>query len=116
MKQYMLLFRLDILSKDAQPNEKEMKVYMTQWMEWINWISEQGLLAEGGNHLMYTGKLLRPGNTVQDLPYSANKESIAGYILINAKNLVDATRIAKKCPILNGGPQNSVEIRETAKT
>ncbi|MBL7777896.1 MAG: hypothetical protein JNK66_06280 [Chitinophagales bacterium] len=38
---------------------------------------------------------------------------IAGYIIILAKNLDEATKIAKKCPILNG-QNTSVEIRETA--
>lgn len=114
MKQYILLFRLDILSKDAQPNQEEMSVYMNQWMEWLNWISEKGQLAEGGNHLQYSGKVLRPGKVVQDLPYSSNKESVAGYIIIQAKNMNDAVKIAEKCPILNGSDKNSVEIRETA--
>ncbi|MBL7931017.1 MAG: transcription initiation protein [Bacteroidia bacterium] len=115
MKQYMLLFRLDILNKDAQPSKSEMKVYMTQWMEWLNWIAEKGQLAEGGNHLQYSGRVLKPGKVVRDIPYSSNKESVAGYILINAKNLDDATRLAEKCPILNGSDKNSVEIRETAR-
>lgn len=39
---------------------------------------------------------------------------LSGYIIILAKNLGEATKIARKCLILNG--QNaSLEIRETAK-
>src|SRR5690242_9556339 len=115
MKQYMLLFRLDILTKESQLSQEEMNIYMKQWMDWINWISEKGQLAEGGNHLQYSGKVLRPGKVIQDLPYSSNKESVAGYILVQANDMKEAVKIAEKCPILNGGPQNSVEIRETAR-
>jgi hypothetical protein len=46
-------------------------------------------------------------------PYVLNKESIAGYIIILAKDMEDATSIAKKCPILQG-EGTSVEVRETA--
>ncbi len=114
MKTYMLIFRLDILSKEAQPDQKQMETYMQQWMQWMSGIEEKGLLAEGGNHLQYSGKVLRPGKVVQDLPYAANAESIAGYILIHANNMDEAVGIAEKCPILNGSDKNSVEIRETA--
>ena len=87
---------------------------MQQWGEWIHEISEKGQLAEGGNHLQYSGKVLRPKSVVSDTPYVANSESIAGYILILAKDMEAAVLIAEKCPILNGGEQNSVEIREVA--
>jgi hypothetical protein len=114
MKKYLLVFRLDILSKEAQPTPEQMEGFMQQWTKWINEISEKGQLAEGGNHLQYSGKVLRPKNGVSNTPYVANSESIAGYILILAKDLEAATLIAEKCPILNGGDQNSVEIREVA--
>lgn len=114
MKKYMLLFRLDILTKEAQPTGKEMNVYMQQWMQWLNEISEKGQLAEGGNHLQYSGKVLKPNNVIIDTPYVANSESVAGYILILAKDMKDAMLLAKKCPILNGSDKNSVEIRGLA--
>lgn len=114
MKEYILIFRLDILNKEAQPTEVQMKEYMQQWMEWLNEISEKGQLAQGGNHLQYSGKVIRPGKQISDIPYVANSESIAGYIIIFAKDMDDAISIAEKCPILNGGDKNSVEIRETA--
>ena len=114
MKEYTLLFRLDILTPEAQPSEEQMKQFMAQWMEWLKDIAGKGQLANGGNHLQYTGKVIRPGNVIDNKPYAANGESIAGYIIIRADNMDDATRIAEKCPILNGGNKNSVEIRETA--
>ncbi len=113
MKTYALFFRMDILTKSAQPTPQQMKSYMLQWGEWINGISEKGQLLSGGNHFKYSGKVLRPKNVITDTPYVANKESVAGYILILAKDMKGAVSIAKKCPILNG-EGTSVEVRETA--
>lgn len=50
---------------------------------------------------------------VVETPHIANNNSIAGYIIVLTENLDEASKIAKKCPILNG-QNTSVEIRETA--
>ena len=113
MKEFVLIFRMDLLTKDVQPSREQMKVYMENWMEWINDISAKGKLANGGNHFLPTGKLIRPRHEMIDSPYVANKESVAGYIIILAKDFDDAVLIAKECPILQG-EGTSVEIRETA--
>jgi hypothetical protein len=113
MKEYVLIFRMDITTRGAQPSPEQMKLYMVQWMEWIGDISSQGKLADGGNHLSQAGKVLRKGNAVSEKPYTKNRESVAGYIIIYAKSITDAVRIARKCPILEG-EGTSVEVRETA--
>jgi hypothetical protein len=59
------------------------------------------------------GKVLRANNVIVTEPYISDKESVAGYIIILAKDIDDAIRIAQKCPILHG-EGTSVEIRETA--
>jgi hypothetical protein len=113
MKEYALIFRMDILTKEAQPTPEQMKEYMQQWMKWINAIAATNQLVNGGNHFKYSGKVIRPKNKISNEPYVASKESIAGYILISAKNMSGAMALAKKCPILNG-KGTSVEVRETA--
>jgi len=113
MKEFVLLFRMDITSREAQPSEEQMKIYMEQWMKWVNEISKNGKLANGGNHFSKNGKVLKPNSTVTDGPYTVNKESVAGYLIILAKDIDDAVLVAKKCPILQG-EGTSVEIRETA--
>lgn len=112
MKEYVLLFRMDISSAEAKPTEAQMQVYMQQWMAWINDIQLKGQLADGGNHFAESGKVLRPGGVIEDGPYTANKESVAGYIIILAKDVDSALSIAQKCPILQG-EGTSVEVRET---
>lgn len=113
MKEYVLLFRMDITTESAQPDAKQMQGYMASWMQWIDGIAAKGQLAEGGHHFSRSGKLLRPKNKIDDGPYAANKESVAGYIIIRAKSMKDAVSIARECPILEG-EGTSVEVRETA--
>lgn len=112
MKKFALIFRMNITDEEALPTPDQMKVYMKDWMEWTDYISSQGRLAGGGNHFSYsTGKVIRPQNVITDGPYTKDKESIAGYILITAENIDGAVLIAKKCPILFG-EGTSVEVRE----
>ena len=113
MKDYVLMFRMDITTAQAQPSPEQMKVYMEQWTNWVNGISSGGRLADGGNHFSRGGKVLKPHNTITDGPYTANRESVAGYLVIHAKDMNDAVGIAEKCPIL-AGEGTSVEVRETA--
>lgn len=113
MKEYVLFFRMDITSPGAQPTQEQMQQYMAAWMEWVNGISAEGRLAEGGNHLLTTGKVLYPKHETRTGPYTKDKESVAGYLIILAEDESDAIRIAQKCPILSG-EGTSVEIRQTA--
>lgn len=113
MKEFVLLFRMDITTPEAQPTPEQMEVYMMDWMEWINDISAHGQLADGGNHLSNRGVVLRSNNSINHEPYTSNNESVSGYIIILAKNMKEAISIAQKCPILMG-EGTSVEVRETA--
>lgn len=103
---------MNILDEAAQPTAEQMEMYMQQWMAWLNEISDKGQLADGGNHFSRQGRVLRPHNRVSELPYQAEEQSVAGYILVLANDINDATELAQKCPILNGN-NTSVEIRET---
>ncbi len=113
MKEFVLLFRMDLTNKAAQPSKKQMEAYMQQWMSWINEIAGNDQLADGGNHFSGQGRVLKPNNEITETPHIADNNSITGYIIVLAKNLDEATKIAKKCPILKG-QNTSVEIRETA--
>jgi len=113
MKEFVLLFRMDITNQEAQPTQKQMEIYMEQWMIWINDIANNNQLAGGGNHFSKQGRVLQSNNEIIESPYIANDNAIAGYIIVLAQNLDEATTIAKQCPILKGN-NTSVEIRETA--
>ncbi len=78
-----------------------------------NQIAENKQLADGGNHFSRQERVLKPNNEVVETPHISDNNSVAGYIIVLAKNLDETTKIAKKCPILNG-QNTSVEIREIA--
>ncbi len=113
MRQFALIFRMDLTTREAQPSKAEMDVYMQQWVEWIHEISSKGQLSEGGNHFSRRGTVLKGKNDISDGPFMDGNTSVAGYIIILAENLGGAIDIARKCPILNG-ENTSVEIREIA--
>jgi hypothetical protein len=110
MEEYILLMRLDILTKEAQPSPEQMQIYMQQYQDWVGGIAAQGKF-NGGTGLSTEGKVCGFNNIITDGPYVEIKESIAGFITIKASDFEDATRIAAACPILNG-EGNTVEVRK----
>lgn len=110
MEEYLILMRLDLLTKDAQPSPEQMQEYMKQYHDWVAGIVAEGKFA-GGKGLSTEGKVLKARNIVTDGPYAETKESLAGFIMIRAKSFDDAVRLASQCPILNG-EGNSVEVRK----
>jgi hypothetical protein len=112
MNIFLFIFRMN-LQPGAQPDTTQMKTYMAQWTQWIGDMENAGQLAPGGNHLSARGKVLYSDGRTQPTPFIEDGTSVAGYILIHAKSIDEATIIAEKCPLLNG-KNTSVEIRATA--
>jgi hypothetical protein len=110
MPEFVLLFRMDILTKEAQPSAEQMKLYMEDWDRWVGGIAALDKIT-GGHHLSTDGRVVRAGNAVDDGPYAVNRESVAGYITVSADNFDEAVQLANECPILQG-EGNSVEIRK----
>lgn len=110
MDQYLLLMRLDITTKNAQPTPEQLKEYMKQYHAWVSDISAQNKFV-GGTGLSQEGKVVRSKKVVTDGPFAELKESIAGFITIRADSFDDASEIAKNCPIL-AGEGNTVEVRK----
>jgi hypothetical protein len=109
MDEYLILMRLDLITKEAQPSPEQLQVYMKMYQEWVETISAQNKFI-GGKGLSTEGKVIKSG-VITDGPYAETKESIAGYIKIKAMDFEDALRIAQRCPILLG-EGNSVEVRK----
>ena len=110
MDEFIVMMRLDLLTKSAQPTPEQMKVYMQRYHTWVDGIVAQGKFV-GGTGLAPEGKVLKPNNVITDGPFAEIKESIAGFILIRATDLDEAVQLARGCPILNG-EGNSVEVRK----
>jgi hypothetical protein len=109
MEEYLILMRLDLITKEAQPSPEQMQEYMKIYNDWVGSIAAQNRYI-GGKGLSTEGKVIRSNDMITDGPYAEIKESLAGFIMIKARDFDDAVRIAKDCPILEG--DNSVEVRK----
>src|SRR5882757_3254359 len=101
MDEFLLLMRLDIITKEAQPSPEQMQVYMKMYQDWVGGIAAQNKFI-GGTGLSMEGKVVKPNNVITDGPFAEIKESIAGFIMVKAKDFEEATGFAKDCPILQG--------------
>jgi len=110
MDEFVLFFRMDIITKDAQPSPEQLQVYMKQYHDWVGGIAAQNKFV-GGKGLSTEGRVLKAHKVITDGPFAEIKESIAGYIIIRAKDFNEAVSLAKACPMLNG-EGNSVEVRK----
>jgi len=110
MDEFLIIMRLDIITKSAQPSPEQMEGYMKMYHNWVGGIAAQDKFV-GGTGLSTEGKVIRFNHVITDGPYAELKESVAGFIRIKAKDFDEATEIAKACPIL-GGEGNVVEVRK----
>jgi len=110
MDEFVLLMRLDIITKDAQPSPEQLQVYMKQYQDWVGGIAAQHKFV-GGTGLSTEGKVLKSNQVTTDGPFAEIKESIAGFITVKAEDFAEAESMAQACPILKGAG-NSVEVRK----
>jgi len=107
MSEFTFLFRGNNLSALSS---EQLQKYTQKWLAWRKEIGEQGHIKEDGNPLEQTGRVIKgKEKIVHDGPYAEAKDIVNGYTLIEAKDLAQATEIAKACPILELG--GSVEVR-----
>lgn len=108
MDEYLIIMRLDLITKESQPSPEQMQVYMKSYQEWVDGIMKEQKFV-GGKGLSTEGKVIR-SMVVTDGPFAELKESVAGFIIIKAVDFDEAVKIAALCPILKG-EGNSVEVR-----
>ena len=78
------------------------------WMAWIRELEAGGHLKHRGQPLERSGKVVSAA-TVTDGPYVEAKDIVLGFIVVEARDLAEAVRLAERCPIAIGG--GSVEVR-----
>ncbi len=108
MKNFLLVFRGDYSAMPTASPE-EMQARTQRWMDWIGSIAAQNKLADRGNRLDQSGKVVKGEGIITDGPYTEVKEAIMGYSLIKVNSYEEAAELAKGCPML---PFGSVEVRE----
>lgn len=110
MEKYMFLFRGgDVSQLPAQQQESQMQ----KWLAWVERLTKEGKYVSG-EPLLPGGKTVAGAKkSVTDGPYAESKEVVAGFFVVNAKNLDEAVQMAKDCPDYELG--GSVEVREVMK-
>jgi hypothetical protein len=109
MEKYMFLFRGGDVSK-LSPKDQEAQ--MQKWLTWVEKLRKENRYL-AGEPLLPGGKTITPKKTVTDGPFAESKEVIGGFFIVHAKNLDEATQMAKEAPDFELG--GSVEIREVMK-
>jgi hypothetical protein len=109
MKEFLLVFRRDFDSTEAQPSPEQFQAMMKNWQDWMGNLAAQNKLVNSGNRLASEGRVVKPNNMVTDGPYVELKEAIGGYIIVRADSIDEAAELAKGCPILL--IKGNVEVR-----
>lgn len=115
MSEFVLLFRSGEADyREAMGTPERAQKSMQAWVEWIRELEAKGQLKDPGQPLERTGKVVRgDSKVVTDGPYTEAKDLVLGFIVVEAQDLVQATELAARCPIVHGG--GSVEIRPVMK-
>lgn len=111
MADFLYLFRggLDMRATSEDQRSKNME----KWMAWMKDLGQKGHF-KSGEPLDGGGKVLRGSKrVVSDGPYAEAKDIVGGYLLVSAKDLAEATELAKACPIFEH--DGSVEVRAVLK-
>ncbi len=107
---YMFVFREPAGPPDWPP--EQMQQVFQQWMDWVAAMKKKGQYLAGDPLEPAPARVLRGprGSKATDGPFAEAKEIVGGYMLIKAKSLAAAAKIAKDCPGFASG--GSVEIRQ----
>jgi hypothetical protein len=113
MDKFMFLFRGGENHADNATESKEAMENMQAWMTWMDGLAKKGILV-GGEPLQRTGKQVNGKNkVVTDGPFIEGKETVGGYLIINAKDINEAVEISKGCPIFS--EDGKLEVRPVQK-
>lgn len=96
--------------QEAMGTPERAQKSLEAWLAWIAQLESAGHLQSPGLPLERSGKSVRGKDLeVTDGPFAEAKDMVLGFIVIRARDLDDAVRIAKGCPIVLGG--GAVEVR-----
>ncbi len=110
--QYLLLFRGTDWHRELSPNE--IQEIMGRTNAWFDRITSEGIM-KGGQPLETQGRQVSFRNgAVADGPFVESKETVGGYILIEASSFDEAVEVARQNPMIPHGL--SVEVRPVADT
>jgi hypothetical protein len=111
MSEFVYLFRIGAAAqREAMGTPEHAQRSMQVWLAWMRDLEAKGYIRNPGQPLEPTGQVVRgKQRTVTDGPYAEIKDLVAGFIVIEARDLAEAVKLSTGCPILEG--EGSVEVR-----
>ena len=110
MEKYMFIFFGGDVSK-LSPSAQEAQ--MQKWFAWVDKLTKANRYISG-EALLPGGKTIKGAKkAVTDGPFTESKELVGGFFVVHAKDLNEATEMAKECPDYELG--GIVEVREVMK-
>ena len=114
MSEFIFLFRTnEAEQREAMGTPEQAQKSMEAWLAWLRGLEANGHLANPGQPLASSGAVVKK-NLVTDGPYAETKDLVAGFMIIEARDLDEAITLARGCPML-AGDSTSVEIRPVAQ-
>lgn len=101
MEKFLLLIREDLKVRENYSPEESRRTLLAMGA-WIESMSESGNFVNA-DALLNSGSYVGKDYILSDGPFIEAKESISGFILIQAENQEQATSIAQSCPLLMEG-------------
>jgi len=116
MSEFVYLFRAsEAERREAMGTPERAQRSMQVWMAWIRDLEAKGHLKDRGQPLERGGKVVRgKKKVVTDGPYAEAKDLVLGFLVVEARDLAQASELSTGCPMLDGG--GSVEIRPVMKS
>ena len=105
MKKFILIFYGKVRPEEI--SKEEMKSTMDKWMAWFGTFTDH--MVDGGNPFAPVAKSVT-AKGIETIP--ADMWPAKGYTIINAKDMDEATKIAKECPALENDSEGAVRVYE----
>jgi hypothetical protein len=111
MTEFVYLFRTtEAEQREHMGTPEAAQQSMQAWLSWVRELEAKGHLKNPGQPLEREGKVVRGRKkTVTDGPYVEAKDMVLGFMIVEARDLVQAVELSKGCPMLDG--EGCVEIR-----
>jgi len=110
MEKYMFIF---IGGDPSRLSPEAQQAHMGKWFAWVEKLQKEKCYVSG-EALLPGGKTIKGSKkVVTDGPFAEGKEIVGGYFVVEAKDINEATEMAKACPDYELG--GIVEVREVVK-
>ena len=109
MDQFALIFRHEDGKKVASP--EQIQAWMKQTMDWVGSIAAQNKFVKGTGLPFEDARVVNHNKVVTNGPFGDIKETLGGFVIVNAEDVDEAVEFAKGCPVLQG-EGNTVEVRK----